>query len=57
MTTQSAEECTCAVCGRVSMQGVIMSTNAFGSPDLDLRPPPMERFTIDHWVQECPHCG
>ena len=57
MTTQSAVESSCAVCGRVSTQGVIMSTNAFGSPDLDLRPPPMERFTIDHWVQECPHCG
>lgn len=57
MTTQAADAFQCAICDRVSIQGVIMSTNAFGSPDLDLRPPPMERYTIDHWVQECPHCG
>lgn len=57
MTTQSAVESRCAVCGKASTQGIITSTNAFGSPDLDLRPPSMERYTIDHWVQECPHCG
>lgn len=34
-----------------------MSTNAFGSPDLDLRPPEMERSTMNMWVQRCPHCG
>jgi hypothetical protein len=34
-----------------------MSTNAFGSPDLDLRPPEMKRSTMSCWVQECPHCG
>lgn len=57
MTTQSAGVFYCAVCGWGSLQGVIMSTSGFGSPDLDLRPPPLARFTIDHWVQECPHCG
>ena len=57
MTTQSADVFYCAVCGWGSLQGVITSTSGFGSPDLDLRPPPLERFTIDHWVQECPHCG
>lgn len=57
MTTQSVDAFQCAVCDRVSLHGVIMSTSGFGSPDLDFRPPPLERFTIDHWVQECPHCG
>lgn len=57
MTTELTEECRCAICGKVSLQGIIASTSAFGSPDLDFRPPPMERETIDHWVQECPHCG
>lgn len=57
MTKQSFDAFQCAVCDRVSLQGVILSTSAFKSPDLDFRPPPLERFTIDHWVQECPHCG
>jgi len=47
----------CAVCGWGSLQGGLGSTNAFGSPDLDLRPPPLERCNIGYWVQECPHCG
>jgi hypothetical protein len=34
-----------------------MSTNAFGSSDLDLRPPEMQRSTIWSWVQQCPECG
>jgi hypothetical protein len=34
-----------------------MSTNAFGSPDLDLRPPEMQRSTMNCWVQSCPSCG
>ena len=36
---------------------MLMSTNAFGSPDLDLRPPGMQRDTMNLWVQECPACG
>ena len=32
------------------------STNAFGSPDLDLRPPEMERSTMNVWIQECENC-
>ena len=35
----------------------MMSTNASGSCDLDLRPPEMQRSTMNLWVQECPECG
>ena len=34
-----------------------MSTNAMGAPDLDLRPPEMQRSTMDTWTHECPSCG
>ena len=47
----------CAVCGKKSEQYVLISTNTFGSPDLDLRPPEMERSTMVYWVQKCPRCG
>ena len=47
----------CAVCGKVSQQAEIMSTNTLGSPDLDTRPSEMARSTLEYWVQECPHCG
>lgn len=47
----------CSVCGTESEQRVLTSTNAFGSPDLDLRPPEMQRSTMPCWIQECPHCG
>ena len=47
----------CSVCGIESEQKVLVSTNAFGSPDLDLRPPEMQRSTMKWWIQECPHCG
>jgi hypothetical protein len=57
MTTLFKEEESCFVCGRSSEHTVLGSTNAFGSPDLDLRPPPMKRSTIRHWVQRCPFCG
>ena len=57
MTTLFKEEETCFVCGKSSEHTVLGSTNAFGSPDLDLRPPPMKRSTIRHWVQRCPFCG
>jgi ssDNA-binding Zn-finger/Zn-ribbon topoisomerase 1 len=47
----------CYVCGETSEQMVLASTNRFGTPDLDLRPPEMERSTMKWWIQECPHCG
>lgn len=56
-TTLFPQNVKCAVCGHESEQDVIGSTNAFGSPDLDLRPPEMERSTMPYWVQRCPECG
>lgn len=47
----------CSVCGAVSNQTRLASTNAFGSPDLDLRPPQMKRSTMWAWLEECPECG
>jgi len=57
MTTLFSEQEACFVCGKNSEHAVIGSTNAFGWPDLDLRPPPMKRSTISHWIQRCPFCG
>ena len=47
----------CFVCENESRQTVLASTNQFGAPDLDLRPPEMARSTMCWWVHECPHCG
>lgn len=49
--------CKCSVCGIESEQRELSSTSAFGSPDLDLRPPEMQRSTMPVWIQECPYCG
>ncbi len=57
MSTINQEFCKCAVCGKKSGYTVLCSTNSFGSPDLDLRPPQMKRGTMMWWVHECPHCG
>lgn len=57
MTTLHTDRFTCAVCGTESEHAIVTSTNQFGSPDLDLRPPEMARSTIAFWVQECPNCG
>jgi hypothetical protein len=58
MTTLFRETKTCFVCGNKSEHTCIGSTNTFGgSPDLDLRPPEMQRSTMPHWVQRCPTCG
>ena len=47
----------CALCGENSTYRVLASTSSFGSPDLDLRPPPLRRHTMSWWVEECPNCG
>jgi len=54
MTTAQFE---CCLCGGVSEQTVIKSTSSFGAPDLDTRPPELQRSTIYNWVQRCPSCG
>ncbi|MCK4375664.1 MAG: hypothetical protein KAX19_10055 [Candidatus Brocadiae bacterium] len=57
MTTLHKEEVRCDVCGGQSECIRIVSTNALGPPDLDMRPREMERSTMRHWVHRCPHCG
>ena len=47
----------CSVCSKPSPQAVLLSTNSMGYPDLDLRPPEMQRSTMNTWIHECPHCG
>lgn len=50
-------EVKCWVCGKYSEQRILISTSRFGAPDLDLRPPEMERSAKKYIIQECPHCG
>jgi len=57
MTNARAGELTCAICGLASEQNVFLTTSMFGSPDLDLRPPPPHGANLALWVQLCPHCG
>ena len=57
MTTTCERTRKCTVCGEKSEHTEWRSTNAFGSHDLDTRPPEMERSTIRMWVQTCPSCG
>ena len=57
MTTLFTRKSQCFVCGNTAEYTVIGSTNTFGSPDLDTRPPEMMRSTMPFWVQKCPHCG
>jgi hypothetical protein len=57
MTTKTIQTAACVICGEMCRNTVLMSTNTFGSPDLDLRPPPMQRDTMDTWVQCCRSCG
>ena len=57
MTTMMKVEEKCSVCGKISSFSVLSSSNSMGSPDLDLRPAPMYRYTINLWIHECPDCG
>jgi len=57
MTMIDEEEIKCSLCGKISKQPVLLSSNQFGYQDLDLRPSEMYRSTINTWVLECPHCG
>jgi hypothetical protein len=57
MTTIVEKVATCSVCGDEAQMTIMGSTNQFGFPDLDLRPPEMARSTIWMWLQECPGCG
>jgi hypothetical protein len=57
MTTYDTRKLQCSCCGKTSEHAVLMSTNSFGSRDLDQRPAGMAHATIESWLQECPFCG
>lgn len=57
MTSFSSQRIDCGVCGHSQILSVLASTNRSGSPDLDLRPPSMERETLHAQVQSCTACG
>lgn len=57
MTRIMTRTCKCSVCRYKSEYRVLSSTNSFGYPDLDGRPPGMARSTMYLWIQECPKCG
>ena len=46
------------MCGRPSTEMLLGSTNTFGgAPDLDTRPPEMERSTLHDTIYRCHRCG
>jgi hypothetical protein len=57
MTTHFTQTWKCAHCGSAQDVTVLGSTNAFGSMDLDMRPPPMERDTLSVQIHQCAACG
>jgi hypothetical protein len=57
MTLIDFIEAKCVVCGAKDKYYEAMSTNAFGYPDLDTRPPEMARSTLQLDVQRCKNCG
>lgn len=57
MTVPGFFDIKCAVCGAISEQNVLISTNTMGPPDLDFRPALMARSTLSLQIQCCPKCG
>lgn len=57
MTTFFTSKKKCGCCGKNVRVMELGSTNSFGSPDLDLRPPEMRRSAILRSIQYCNNCG
>lgn len=57
MTTYFDELVTFYICKTASNQTTLSSAIEFGSPDLDLRPPRLRRYTMRSWIQCCSECG
>lgn len=57
MTLISDKNSECGVCGEISTQPDLFSTNTMGSNDLDGRPSEMMRSTMSAWIERCPGCG
>ena len=56
MTSYRQQKLTCAVCKTTRSYYVLASTNQFGSPDLDLRPPQMARRAYLQAIMQCTRC-
>lgn len=56
MTAWLTQTQTCCLCETENECQLVESTDAEGSPDLDLRPAPPERDTMHAWFQECSNC-
>ncbi len=56
MTTIFPQTVACAYCGIKNEIVKVGSTNAFGSMDLDMRPPPMQRDTLAQQIYQCHGC-
>ena len=52
MTTMFDKAVECSICGEKSNHTVIRSTNSFGSPDLDRRPPEMPLAMVAEETEE-----
>src|SRR5947208_16297316 len=57
MTILAEQSAACGNCGHVFTHDTLASTSAIGSPDLDTRPPELQRSTMHTWIQRCPSCG
>ena len=57
MTTMFEAEKKCGCCGKTVSVTQIGSTNAFGSSDLDARPPEMQRSAMFYFIERCENCG
>lgn len=57
MTQIVKEKLECFICKVTSFHDEIISSSSFGFPDLDLRPPEMERSALKYTIQKCPECG
>ena len=57
MTSFDEYSVTCAICDHICDVAFLTSTNSFGSPDLDSRPPSMARETLPFQLMFCEDCG
>ncbi len=57
VTTWREVERTCMVCGHTDTHTTLLSTGAFGPPDLDTRPAMPARVALPMQIQCCPSCG
>lgn len=57
MTNFGRKKSKCSKCKKTTEVTVLVSTNSFGSSDLDTRPAEMERSTMIAWIEKCEHCG